>query len=328
MINSTKLRPFYIARYLYELTDEDHSLTTSQLMKLLEEDYGITTYRSTIAADVEILRSIGMDIQEYNSTQKHYSLASRTFDLPELKILIDAVLSAKFITEKKSKELVGKLSIFAGKNKAEELRRNISVENRVKKDNEQIYLIIDAIDKAITNGYKIAFRYFKYNVLKEKSFTNNGEPHIVSPNKLVWNGEYYYMIGMEEGSIKTFRVDRIEKRPEDLPFEKAESLPDDYDWEKTALFRMYGTDFTEVRLICDNEMMDAIIDRFGIDVTTYAYDMEHFRADVEVAVSNVFFSWIFGFEGKVRILGPESVKEKYEQMVAKENTFIHKRIKL
>lgn len=315
MTNPTKLRPFYIAKYLYELTDDEHTLTTTDLIRKLEADYGISTYRQTIASDIEILRSIGMDIQEYNSTQKHYNLASRTFDLPELKILIDAVLSAKFITEKKSKELVNKLSVFAGKNKAEELQRNISVENRIKKDNEQIYLIIDAIDKAITGGYKISFRYFKYDVLKEKRFTNNGEPHIVSPNKLVWNGEYYYMIGTEDKSIKIFRLDRIEKRPEDRLFDKAEPLPENYDWEKAALFRMFGTDFTEVQLICDNEMMDAIIDRFGVDVTTYAYDMEHFRADVEVPVSNVFFSWVFGFGGKVRIQGPETVCRAYNEMV-------------
>ncbi len=318
MTNPTKLRPFYIAKYLYELTDDEHTLTTTDLIKKLEADYGISTYRQTVASDIEILRSIGIDIQEYNSTQKHYSLASRTFDLPELKILIDAVLSAKFITEKKSKELVGKLSVFAGKNKAEELQRNISVENRVKKDNEQIYLIIDAIDKAITQGYKISFRYFKYDVRKEKCFHRNGEPYIISPHKLVWNGEYYYMIGIiEDGSIRIFRVDRIEKRPEDLPFEKAQPLPEGFDWEKTATFRMFGTDFTEVQLICANDVMDAIIDRFGMDVKTYAYDMEHFRVDVEVPVSNVFYSWVFGFGGKVWIQGPKSVKQAFNGMIQK-----------
>ena len=318
MNNPTKLRPFYIAKYLYELTDEEHTLTTTEIIKKLEAEYGISTYRQTVASDIEILRSIGIDIQEYNSTQKHYSLASRTFDLPELKILIDAVLSAKFITEKKSKELVDKLSLFAGKNKAEELQRNIAVENRVKKDNEQIYLIIDAIDKAITQGYKISFRYFKYDVRKEKCFNRNGEPYIVSPHKLVWNGEYYYMIGTnEDDAIRIFRLDRIEQRPKDLQFEKAQPLPEGFDWEKATAFRMFGTDFTEVQLICANEMMDAIIDRFGIDVITYAYDMEHFRADVEVAISNVFFSWVFGFGGEVRILGPEAVKSEYIEMVQK-----------
>ena len=316
MTNPTKLRPFYIAKYLYELTDDEHTLTTTDIINKLEEDYGISTYRQTVASDIEILRSIGIDIQEYNSTQKHYSLASRTFDLPELKILIDAVLSAKFITEKKSKELVGKLSIFAGKNKAEELQRNISVENRVKKDNEQIYLIIDAIDKAITKGYKISFRYYKYDGRKEKCFHRNGEPYIVSPHKLVWNGEYYYMIGInEDGSIRIFRLDRIEKRPEDLPFEKAQPLPEDFDWEKAATFRMFGTDLTEVQLICANDVMDAIIDRFGMDVKTYAYDMEHFRVDVEVPVSNVFFSWVFGFGGKVWIQGPKNVKQEFIDMI-------------
>lgn len=316
MTNPTKLRPFYIARYLYEFTDEENSLTTTDIINKLEADYGISTYRQTVASDIEILRSIGIDIQEYNSTQKHYSLASRTFDLPELKILIDAVLSAKFITEKKSKELVDKLSKFAGQNKANELQRNISVENRIKKDNEQIYLIIDAIDRAISEGYKISFKYFKYDVLKEKKLRNNGEPYIISPHKMIWNGEFYYMVGTaEDGSVRIFRLDRIDKRPEDLPFEKALPLPNGFDLDKAALFRMYGTDFTIVQLICSNDVMDSIIDRFGLDVTTYAYDMDHFRADVDVAVSNVFFSWVFGFSGKVQILGPEAVKESYKEMV-------------
>ncbi len=149
MDKESKLRPFYLARILFERTDEDHYLTTAQLMKALEQDYGIKSHRQTIPADVEILRTVGMDIQEVMSSQKRYNLVSREFDLPEIKMLIDAVQSSKFITRKKSEALVEKLSKLAGKNQEDNLKRNIAVEDRIKYDNESILLIVDGINQAI-----------------------------------------------------------------------------------------------------------------------------------------------------------------------------------
>ena len=320
MDKESKLRPFYLARILFERTDEDHYLTTAQLMEILEQEYGIKTHRQTIPADVEILRAVGMDIQEVMSSHKRYNLVSRDYDLAEIKMLIDAVQSSKFITRKKSDALVEKLSRLAGKNQEDNLKRNIAVEDRIKYDNESILLIVDGINQAINEGKKISFLYFKYDVRKEPKLRNSGKPFIFSPHKLVWNGDFYYMVGVFDDGEKVgvFRLDRIEKRP-DILEDAADPFPDDFDFNRylQTSFRMFGTDHTKVELICANEVMDAMLDKFGKDVTTYAYDMENFRAEVEVAVSNVFFSWVFGFGGKVRIYSPAEVKEKYKEMVLK-----------
>ena len=254
------------------------------------------------------------------SSQKRYNLISREYDVAEIKLLIDAVESAKFITKKKSEELVAKLSKMAGRNQADNLKRNISAEDRIKYDNESIYLIIDGINEAINAGKKISFLYYKYNVKKEPKLRNEGKPFVFSPHKLVWNGDFYYMVGVFDNGkrIGTFRLDRIMRRPEILE-ENALPFPADFDFEKhlQTSFRMYGTKYTTVDLICSNDVMDAILDKFGKDVTTYCYDMESFRAEVDVVPSSVFYSWVFGFGGDVVINGPADVKEQYKEMVQK-----------
>ena len=152
MDKDPKLRPLYLAQILYERTDEDHYLTTAELMEILEKEHGFKVHRQTIPADVAALRSFGMEIQEVMSSQKRYNLISREYDIAEIKLLIDAVESSKFITKKKSEELVAKLSKMAGRNQAEQLRRNISAEDRIKYDNESIYLIIDSCTSSTMSG--------------------------------------------------------------------------------------------------------------------------------------------------------------------------------
>ena len=320
MDKDPKLRPLYLAQILYERTDEDHYLTTAQLMEILEKEYGIKAHRQTIPADVAALRSFGMEIQEVMSSQKRYNLISREYDIAEIKLLIDAVESSKFITKKKSEELVAKLSKMAGWNQAENLKRNIAAEDRIKYDNESIYLIIDGINEAINAGKQISFLYFKYDVRKEPRLRNDGKPWVFSPHKLVWNGDFYYMVGVFDNGkrVGTFRVDRIMRRPEILEAD-ALPFPTDFDFDKylQTSFRMYGTKFITVDLICKNDVMDAILDKFGKDVTTYAYDMENFRAEVDVVPSSVFYSWVFGFGGNVVINGPVNVKDEYKQLVQK-----------
>ena len=318
MDNEAKLRPLYLARILYELTDEDHYLTTSDLIQILQEKYGITAHRVTIKSDIELLQHYGMDIQEVKSTQNRYNLVSRLFDLPELKLLIDAVESSKFITKKKSAELVEKLGKLAGQHCADELKRNLCVEGRIKPGNEKIYMIVDTINEAINKNKKISFLYFQYDVRKEQKLKRDGKPFEFSPLHLVWNGDYYYMVGVFDykQKIGSFRVDRIAKCPTILD-EPATPAPEGFDMTEylSTTFRMYNSEHCEVELVCDNCVMDSIIDRFGQDVTTYANDMTSFRAIVKVATSHVFFSWIFGFGGLVKIKGPENVKKQYADMV-------------
>jgi len=318
MDKEAKLRPLYLAQILYECTDEDHYLTTAQLMEILEKEYGLKTHRQTIPSDIEMLRAFGMEIQEVMSSQKRYNLIRREFDVSEIKFLIDAVESSKLITKKKREERVAKILKMAGRNQAENLKRNIVVEDRIDYDNESIYLIIDGINEAINAGKQISFLYFKYDVRKAPRLCNDGKPWVFSPHKLVWNGDFYYMIGVFDNGKKVgiFRVDRIMMRP-DILEANAFPFPVDFDFDKylQTSFRMFGTKCTKVDLICKNDVMDAILDKFGRDVTTYCYDMENFRAEVDVVPSSVFYSWVFGFGGDVVINGPANVKEEYKQLV-------------
>lgn len=314
----TNLRAYLVLQILNENTDENHSLTIAQILRILDEKYGIKSYRTTIAEDIEMLQAAGCDIEKIKSSQNQYHIVSRDFDIAELKILIDAVESSKFITKDKSRELVSKLSRLAGPYAGEKLKRNIDVERRMKSGNEQIYYIVDAINDAINAGKQISFKYFRYDEEKNRRLRHEGAAYYLSPYRLVWNGDYYYVVGYSEkhDGIVSFRVDRIASQPEIL--ERATlPAPENFDLDRhlNSMFRMFSTERETVELFCDNAVMDSLIDRFGEEVKTEAFDAEHFRAEVEIAVNNVFFSWVFGFEGKVRILSPEAVKENYKQMI-------------
>ena len=319
MDNEAKIRPFYLAKILYERTDYDHALTTAQLIDILEKEYNIHAHRVTIASDIELLKSVGMDIQLIKSSQNQYNVLGRYFDEIELKLLIDAVESSRFISKEKSEKLVGKISALAGKNAADTLKRHISVERRIKSDNEKVLIIADAINMAINLGKQISFQYFEYNVKKERKPRFDGYWYKFSPYRLVWNGDYYYVVGWYEKykRIMSYRVDRIVSVPKILEDEDIIPMPKDFDLDHhlNTMYHMFSTDRREVELICNNDVMDAIIDRFGEDVSTYAFDMENFKVEVEAAVNKLFFMWIFGFEGKVIIRNPIDVKRQYEKMI-------------
>lgn len=323
MDNEVKLRPLYLAKILFERTDEDHSLSTNDLIQILEDEYHIHSHRQTLGSDIELLQEYGMDIQVTRSAQKMFNLVSRDIDYAELKLLIDAVESAKFISKKKSVALVEKITKLAGGYKSAELKRNISVERRIKSENEHTIYIIDAINEAINQGKQIRFQYFQYNVKKERKLKFDGYWYRLSPYRLVWNGDYYYVVGYYDKYKKviSYRVDRMAGTPEISDLDSV-PLPEGFDLDHylNSMFHMFSTEREKVSLIVENECMDALIDRFGEDVETYAYDMEHFRAEVEIAVNNVFFSWIFGFGGKVEILGPEKVKNNYIDLIRRAAT--------
>lgn len=215
-------------------------------------------------------------------------------------------------------ELIKKLTSLAGSHKARELKRNVIVDGRGKIENKQILYIIDAINDAINQRKKISFQKIEYNIKKERILHHGGERYTFSPYSLVWDGDNYYVVGYSDKyqAIGSHRVDRIAACPCILD-ESAVPQPVGFDVSKyiKTTFRMYNAPRAEVELLCDNSVMDAIIDRFGPDVQTYAGDLQNFRVIEEIAVGKVFFNWIFGFEGKVRIKGPESVKKQYREMV-------------
>ena len=314
-----KLRPFYVAKMLYEQTDEEHYLTIAQIIDQLKTQYGISTSRGTVGDDIKALQEFGVEIEVEQSTQNRYYLIGRRFELPELKALIDAVESARFIPKEKSSALVDKISSLASLFVVPKLVRNVDVENRIKAENEKIYYIMEALNDAINDKKKVSFQYYTYNRNKERIAKHNGEVYVFSPYKMIWNGDYYYVVGYSEkhGSIGSFRVDRIVTTPQILAEEQYEP-PKDFDLNVflNSMFRMYNGERKQVELICDNDLMDAIIDKFGKDVDVSAYDDHSFKATVISSVGSVFYSWIFGFGGRVYINSPENMKAEYSKMVA------------
>ncbi len=320
MGNLTKLRQVFILKILCEHSDENHCMTIAQILQVLKDEYEINSYRKTIKEDIDLLINAGFDIEFVKSSQNQYHIVSRDFDVAELKVFIDAVVSSKFISRTKSQELAEKLSKLAGPYMSKELVRNIDVERRVKGENKQLLLIIDTINTAINQKRKIGFKYFTYNVRKEKKEKHNGYVYKFSPYKLVWNGDYYYVVGFSDkyNDIGSFRVDRISKMPEILE-EQAIPIPRSFDINSylNTMFHMYSGERKEVELVCDNSVMDSIIDRFGEDVKVYANDMDSFRIIVNTTVSHIFFSWVFGFGGKVKIKAPLDVRNGYVEMINK-----------
>ena len=318
MDNDAKLRPLYLGKILFERTDEEYSLTTNQLIKILKDEYGISSHRQTIATEIQLLKDFGMDIECIKSRQNKYHLVSREFDLAELKLIIDAVDACKFISGRESKKLTAKLAGLAGDGQSEELKRNGNAEGRVRTTNEKTCLIIDAVNTAINTRKKIEFRYFTYDENKKKVLKHDGEPYVFSPYELIWDGDRYYILGWSDnhGEMRTFRVDRIPDVPIVLS-EKAAKKPAGFSGAKfvSENYRMFAGAVKKVTLICDNDTMDSMIDRFGEKVETKPIDAGHFRLKAEVADSHVFYAWIFGFEGKVKISAPKAMKEKYYKML-------------
>lgn len=318
MENENKARILFLYMLLNEMSDEDHPLSTVEIIKLLKEKYGVEAHRTTLSRDITVLEKCGIDVITINSTQNKYFIGARLFELPELKLLIDAVESSKFITESKSEELVAKLSKLASVNQAEKLKRNLCTTNRVKPGNEMIYYIVDAINEAINNKKKISFLYFEYDVRKKQKLKNNGKEYIFSPYTLAWNGDYYYVVGYSDKhkGLGAFRVDRIKLTPTILD-DDAVPAPEEFsiaDFTK-SVFGMYDSEHIVVELKCDNSLMKTMIDRFGEDISTKPYSMTEFKATVEVSASPTFYGWVFGFGGKIGILSPKNVKEAYKAQV-------------
>ena len=317
--SDTRLRILYLYQLLLTQSDEDHPLTTKQITDKMEELHGIHMHRTTVPSDIALLKAAGFEIMAERRQAWNYYLSDRTFSLPELKLLIDAVQSSKFITEKKSKVLIEKLISLTSETNADKLKRSVHITGRVKSDNEKGYYIVDAINDAMNDGKKISFLYFELDGKKKQVLKNEGKPYTVSPFDLIWDGDFYYMTGYcdERDSVRTFRVDRIKKQPEILDAPAA-CKPDDYDVAKytTEVFRMFATDeAVEVTLLCDNVVMKSIVDKFGMDVKTKSVGSDQFQVTVKVCAGPTFYRWVFGFAGKIRILGPDLVLNEYKEML-------------
>lgn len=322
MGNRSKLRILYLYQHLVQNTSSEQPETTAELTKMLSNKYGIDVSRNTISDDLAILCAGQFQIKMIRSTQNKYYYDGQTFDISEMKLLIDAVSSSRFITERKSEALVNKLFSLVKQDDAIKLRRHIYASDKVKSENECGYLIVDAINKAIDMRHKIAFHYTDLDVAKNRHLTNNGQKYTVSPYTLIWDGNYYYLRGFcdERNALRTFRVDRIEGTPavlRDLIVPK----PDDYsiaEYSK-SVFRMYDTDKpVMVSLKCDVTVMKAVVDMFGIDVDTKPINEKAFTTNVCVCPSSIFYSWVFCFHGLIKIQSPASIVQEYKFILESE----------
>ena len=320
MANNSKLRLLRILELLKEKTDENHPLSTSEIEDALRDRWDLEAYRITIQSDIAALVSAGYEIETIRSKQNKYFLSNRAFELPELKLLIDAVESSKFITEKKSRQLTEKLVSLASIHDAGMLKRNISIADRIKAGNEQIYYIMDALNDAINARHKVRFYYFEYDGQKKRKLKNGGDPYVLSPYTLTWNGDFYYVVGWSDkhGKIATFRVDRIYEVPTVLT-DKAVPKPKQYsigDFAEKA-FQLFDSEHAQVELLCEDRMMNTVLDHFGEKIKTHKTDEGHFKFTAEVSVSPTFFAWIFQFGGRIQILGPDAVIEEFQKLLSK-----------
>lgn len=313
----SKSRLLYILQYLWLKTDAEHYATTGDILTYLREN-DIRCDRKTIPGDIQKLCDIGIDIEEERSRENHYSLSSHLLTLPELKLLIDAVESSKFITAKKSAELIEKLSRMSSIYQAAELKSNLYVSERVKSFNEQIYYLVDNINTAINHGKQISFRYFHFDQHRKEVPNNGGKRYHFSPYFLVWNEDHYYAVGYSEKhqKIGTFRVDRM-KEVSILTADAVER-PADFNLPEFTrqVFDMYDGSTETVTLLCKNDMMNYTIDRFGDDVETAPLDYAHFKAVAKVSVSQTFLGWVFQFNGDIKIIVPVTVVDRYKMMLA------------
>ncbi len=310
-----------LIKIMENLTDEEHSLTMSQIIDELEK-YGISAERKSIYDDFETMREMGYDvIGDESGRYFAYFLGDRTFEMAELKMLVDSVSASRFMTDKKSKTLIKKLESFTSVYNAKKLERQVVVADRVKTMNESIYINVDLIHTAISLDSQIRFKYFNYTPKKEIEYRRDGEFYYVSPWALIWSDENYYLIAYDSADemIKHFRVDKMNKMclVEASREGQAEFKKTDVSQYSGQVFGMYNGKIEKVKMEFDNELAGAVIDKFGKDVNIVKTGTKKFTVVESVRVSNQFFGWIFGLGEGAKITGPQSVVEEMNSEMRK-----------
>lgn len=309
-----KFKLYRLAQIMLEQTDDEHYITMPEIMEELGK-YEITADRKSIYQDLRDLEVLGIEVEgEPVGKGYHYHVVTRPFELPELKLLVDAIQSSKFITEKKTNALIQKLEKLVSRYEAMGLQRQVYVSGRIKAMNESIYYAVDTIHNAISENKKIRFQYYQWNIKKEMELRRDGAYYQISPWGLSWDDENYYLVGYDSavGEIRHYRVDKMlgiqmldEPREGKEHFRKLDMA----DYAKKS-FGMFGGKEQDVKLLVDNSLAGVIIDRFGKEVMMIPADEEHFTVNVTVLVSSQFLGWVFSLGEKVKILAPDEVIEQ------------------
>ena len=310
-----KFKFTYLMKIMQEKTDDEHSLTMPQIVEELEK-YDVTAERKSIYTDFQdMTEKFGVEIiKEQIGRETYYHVGAREFELAEVKLLIDAIQSSKFITQTKSRELITKIKSFVSEHQAKQLQRQVYINDRVKTMNESVYYNVDDIHTAINQDKKIRFKYYKWDINKKLVPRHNGDWFVVSPWALTWDDENYYLVAFDDldHRIKHYRVDkmmRISIEKEKRDGKEAFKNFDMAEYSK-ATFGMYQGQKTKVKIRLANYMCGVFIDRFGKDITFRPVDNEHSELHVDVNVSPQFFGWIFSLGKDVKVVGPEEVVEE------------------
>ena len=316
--SNQKLKLLYLLQILQERTDDEHGLSMQEIIAALSK-YDIEAERKSIYSDLELLEQFGIDIEKRKSTTTTYHVVSRDFELPELKLLVDAVQASKFISPNKSNEIIKKIENLTSKHEATQLQRQVYVANRIKNMNSSILYTVDDIHRAINDNKKISFQYYEWNMNREKQLKHDGKVYMASPWALTWDDENYYLIAydIEIDSIKHYRVDKMVDIKVLEEAREGASKFDGFDMgiysKKT--FGMYGGEDVQVTLRCHKSLANAIIDRFGQDVIMIPVDDDHFEVSTKVSVSPTFLGWVAIFGKNMMIKSPASVVEKFKEHI-------------
>ena len=311
-----KGRLLALREYLYKYTDEQHMVSTQELIDEMTRQ-GYPGNRKTIKDDIDVLNKFGMDIITNVSRGNSFYVGSREFELAELKLLVDAVSSSRFISAARSEQLIGKLTEMTSVYEKPQITPRIYTDERIKANNPSLYYVIDMLIQAVQEKKKVRFQYGEYDADKNKVLRNDGEIYINSPYGCLWSDDFYYLIGYSEKRKKvvTFRVDRIIEL--EIMDEEIIQEPDGFnmaDYAKTVI-EMYDGEPQEVELLCDNELMKSVIDKFGENIKTERISEGQFMATVNVSTSKTFYAWCFRFAGQMSIVSPRRVREEYMKML-------------
>lgn len=321
---SSKMKTIMIYKYLNEMSDEDNPLSTTELIELLRKD-GYSCERKSIYADVQALNELGFDIMSTTTPKRGFFMASRRFELAEVRLLIDAVTSVGFITPKKTEELVSKLESLVSTNQANELTSQVYINPNAKCDNEEIYYVIDALHDAILNRSKVKFSYKRRNIDKENRKSYTEKSFKVSPYALIWRDDHYYLVCNNEkyDNLMNLRLDRIRKveelEEEIRPINEVSEYSETFDSADytSKMFNMFSGTTGEVKLLCNLDLREEIMDRFGAKIPLTAVDIDHFETTINVSVSEGLISWIMNFGDGIKVIEPKSLAKAVKDRAVK-----------